>query len=103
MPTSIAYSSRKPPPGPPHVRSRACGTAQAVPSSTARYTCPADAPWRVATSIRSEEHTSELQSLMRNLYAVLRLQKTNTQLCIINRTHILNLQNEISHGYSYLA
>src|SRR3546814_10375383 len=28
---------------------------------------------------RSEEHTSELQSLMRNSYAVFRLKKTNTQ------------------------
>src|SRR3546814_10842009 len=33
---------------------------------------------------RSEEHTSELQSLMRNSYAVLRLQKKNTK---IQKTH----------------
>src|SRR3546814_5041745 len=33
----------------------------------------------MATDIRSEEHTSELQSLMRNSYAVLCLKKKKTQ------------------------
>src|SRR3546814_10896081 len=36
---------------------------------------------------RSEEHTSELQSLMRNSYAVFRLKKT-----IISNTLIINMQ-----------
>src|SRR3546814_4348057 len=44
--------------------------------STARRT--ASAPARSQTS-RSEEHTSELQSLMRNSYAVLRLKKKKTK------------------------
>src|SRR3546814_6320713 len=34
---------------------------------------------RVAGAVRSEEHTSELQSLMRISYAVFCLQKKNTQ------------------------
>src|SRR3546814_9424551 len=33
--------------------------------------------WRRGLSQRSEEHTSELQSLMRNSYAVFCLKKTN--------------------------
>src|SRR3546814_1134626 len=39
------------------------------------------------TAMRSEEHTSELQSLMRISYAVFCLKKTNTQLPI-NTAHI---------------
>src|SRR3546814_6105196 len=35
---------------------------------------------RAIGGIRSEEHTSELQSLMRNLYAVFRLKKKNITL-----------------------
>src|SRR3546814_4747415 len=38
---------------------------------------PAFFYWRTGAN-RSEEHTSELQSLMRNSYAVLRLSKKNT-------------------------
>src|SRR3546814_4030834 len=37
---------------------------------------------------RSEEHTSELQSLMRNSYAVIRLKKKNTHASI--QTHYLH-------------
>src|SRR3546814_3265820 len=44
--------------------------------------------------LRSEEHTSELQSLMRNLYAVFCLQKKRT---IANSTHNLYL-TEITYG-----
>src|SRR3546814_2818219 len=51
--------------------------------------------------IRSEEHTSELQSLMRISYAVFCLKKkTNTQ----NRTrmyHMIQLNNNISHESVY--
>src|SRR3546814_10852015 len=36
------------------------------------------APWRLASTARSEEHTSELQSLMRISYAVFCLKKKNT-------------------------
>src|SRR3546814_9147275 len=36
---------------------------------------------------RSEEHTSELQSLMRNSYAVFRLKKTNNTHRCRHRTH----------------
>src|SRR3546814_4334478 len=37
--------------------------------------------------LRSEEHTSEIQSLMRNSYAVLRLKKTHTKIIDINKTN----------------
>src|SRR3546814_10796882 len=42
---------------------------------------------------RSEEHTSELQSLMRNSYAVFCLKKKN-------KTNHKNTTNHISHKYS---
>src|SRR3546814_8375260 len=45
---------------------------------------------------RSEEHTSELQSLMRISYAVFCLKKTNPQ---SNKTSVvLNLQNTLTYG-----
>src|SRR3546814_7267387 len=40
-------------------------------------TCQAVALWQAATASRSEEHTSELQSLMRISYAVFCLKKKN--------------------------
>src|SRR3546814_9764586 len=49
---------------------------------------------RGSSASRSEEHTSELQSLMRNSYAVLRLKKKNGQnklltisRCLLNPEH----------------
>src|SRR3546814_1923947 len=47
-------------------------------------------PQKVKSKVRSEEHTSELQSLMRISYAVFCLKKkntTNTNKTIINDTH----------------
>src|SRR3546814_3653928 len=44
---------------------------------------------RARSSFRSEEHTSELQSLMRNSYAVLCLKKTKT----INQNNNTHKQN----------
>src|SRR3546814_9213303 len=41
---------------------------------------------RVHLDVRSEEHTSELQSLMRNSYAVFCLKKKKTQKSIANTT-----------------
>src|SRR3546814_8920753 len=48
--------------------------------------------WRVA---RSEEHTSELQSLMRNSYAVFCLKKKNTQ--TIKKTILTTLKHKNSN------
>src|SRR3546814_3158224 len=45
---------------------------------------------------RSEEHTSELQSLMRISYAVFCLKKKNTNTHIIIITHSLNYYTEFS-------
>src|SRR3546814_7479972 len=57
-----------------------------------------DPVWRSKCSaawsrIRSEEHTSELQSLMRNSYAVFCLKKKNKSIPIINQVSIKLLQN----------
>src|SRR3546814_6604632 len=49
----------------------------------ASNTAPASADGRTSTGIRSEEHTSELQSLMRISYAVFCLKKKKTK---YNRT-----------------
>src|SRR3546814_10813663 len=46
--------------------------------STAPVSEPGTMPIRCVSSTRSEEHTSELQSLMRNSYAVFCLQKKTT-------------------------
>src|SRR3546814_9017346 len=53
---------------------------------------PSDSARTLARS-RSEEHTSELQSLMRNSYAVFCLQKKNHN----THTHILSTQLHITH------
>src|SRR3546814_2051288 len=51
----------------------ACGPSNAAGG------CPASEAWRIAMSSgRSEGHTSELQSLMRNSYAVFCLKKKHT-------------------------
>src|SRR3546814_6250140 len=64
----------------------AIGLPQFMPGSLAKYSADGDADGRidVETSIpdamaRSEEHTSELQSLMRISYAVFCLKKKKTQ------------------------
>src|SRR3546814_8891742 len=44
--------------------------------------------WRVRGTSRSEEHTSELQSLMRISYAVFCLKKKNKYIVIFISTHI---------------
>src|SRR3546814_1748263 len=51
-------------------------TSSPTPHSTRRK--PASSPSSPASRIRSEEHTSELQSLMRISYAVFCLKKKNT-------------------------
>src|SRR3546814_10695712 len=46
---------------------------------------------RAARGSRSEEHTSELQSLMRNSYAVFCLNKTNQRIVVVDpNSHITN-------------
>src|SRR3546814_5996433 len=47
----------------------------------------------ISNSLRSEEHTSELQSLMRTSYAVFCLKKKNTQ--ITNIYHIKTRNQEL--------
>src|SRR3546814_1612161 len=47
---------------------------------------------------RSEEHTSELQSLMRISYAVSCLTKNNTRLLQHSMSHITNEQQSASHA-----
>src|SRR3546814_6085537 len=59
-------------------------------------------PWAAEAAhagFRSEEHTSELQSLMRNSYAVfcLKKKKNTTRDNVRKNTHILTIQKE--HNY----
>src|SRR3546814_4519235 len=51
----------------------------AAPTTARAIFPPASVVYEVADWIRSEEHTSELQSLMRISYAVFCLKKKNTQ------------------------
>src|SRR3546814_6767986 len=52
---------------------------------------PSRREWRVC--VRSEEHTSELQSLMRTSYAVFCLKKKKTTVTILDNTDTLNVQH----------
>src|SRR3546814_7546869 len=77
-PTCIGCTSRRP----PRIgRTRCVGQIRRRGSSTDLRPMPPDArPTRSArTQPRSEEHTSELQSLMRISYAVFCLKKKNKQ------------------------
>src|SRR3546814_6719165 len=49
-----------------------------IPDSKTPTSVGATPPTPISMSLRSEEHTSELQSLMRISYAVFCLKKTNT-------------------------
>src|SRR3546814_1352749 len=53
--------------------------------------------WRVVSPVRSEEHTSELQSLMRISYAVFCLKKKNT---ITITNHAPALQHDRATVYT---
>src|SRR3546814_3370274 len=54
--------------------------------------------WRAAPNIRSEEHTSELQSLMRISYAVFCLKKKQQNTTpLINSGHLLSTQHTQSN------
>src|SRR3546814_3910642 len=53
----------------------------------------ADARGAARTNVRSEEHTSELQSLMRISYAVFCLKKKNTNIKITRRRCTINKHN----------
>src|SRR3546814_7959461 len=56
---------------------------------------PVSNQWRVpAGTLRSEEHTSELQSLMRISYAVFCLKKKKHTMPILQQTRSLNLLRE---------
>src|SRR3546814_9218188 len=59
----------------PKIRESPCKMSRAISGSRAAIAVPAKA----AENVRSEEHTSELQSLMRISYAVFCLKKTNKQ------------------------
>src|SRR3546814_2622895 len=73
-PTSILGSPRRSLQRSKPVRATgACHGITAAPMSPGRPTSPAASP--IAASTRSEEHTSELQSLIRSSYAVFCLKK----------------------------
>src|SRR3546814_10099642 len=89
-PTHLPEKGRWPPPI-SRLRPPACSTALASSSiSTARWSILLIGP------ARSEEHTSELQSLMRISYAVFCLKKTTTQQ---NYTMQITYNNIYSHEH----
>src|SRR3546814_2738227 len=51
--------------------------------------------------LRSEEHTSELQSLMRSSYAVFCLKKTKTKIEYNNKTKLYTVER-IKYYYKYI-
>src|SRR3546814_1928461 len=60
---------------------------RAIKSNETRLASTGVDVWRYKMVARSEEHTSELQSLMRNSYAVFCLKKKNTHLQTAQHTH----------------
>src|SRR3546814_5878549 len=75
--------------------------ATSWPASWRGFGCSwARAPWTSSgmcwISVRSEEHTSELQSLMRISYAVFCLKKKTHDSQILQRYNIHHTNNEIS-------
>src|SRR3546814_2062248 len=89
---SVTSAERGPPPESPvpamtereaaQVSIRACASASVIPSLISICRCWAHRmkySVGVPSSLRSEEHTSELQSLMRISYAVFCLKKKNTE------------------------
>src|SRR3546814_5296006 len=73
---AMKYNSRLP------VISGISKSSYAAPSETGRYFI--EYPDDIPLYGRSEEHTSELQSLMRNSYAVFCLKKKNTTYSVCN-------------------
>src|SRR3546814_8251173 len=71
---------------------QAVATSIPVPSHPpARHALHRSGPASIAATRRSEEHTSELQSLMSNSYAVFCLQKKNKAAQLHERN--INIQN----------
>src|SRR3546814_8288558 len=72
-----------------------------VPDAASEITVVANLQRRsLEASMRSEEHTSELQSLMRSSYAVFCLKKKNIQIPNINQ-HLL-LHDDTTHSHKTL-
>src|SRR3546814_4855565 len=72
------------------IRTRATYRAGVSPTTREKRSAKPDreAPISLASSCRSEEHTSELQSLMRISYAVFCLKKKKNK--TIKQTHLIN-------------
>src|SRR3546814_9959437 len=60
-------------------------TTPSWPKAWRRQCAPPAGPWTCCTMARSEEHTSDLQSLMRISYAVFRLKKQNKRVVLHTR------------------
>src|SRR3546814_2114310 len=81
-------------PSPPSCAATPVSAAGAPSCATAGWTSVAAARMVLTrkTDFRSEEHTSELQSLMRISYAVFCLKKKQTSTHIKQQTHKINIQ-----------
>src|SRR3546814_7053248 len=68
--------AKSPPPPPQPTDTPSAATIAAIAAMRPNAECGSPSPWvRIAPVARSEEHTSELQSLMRISYAVFCLKK----------------------------
>src|SRR3546814_1353881 len=57
-----------------------CGNSSTSPLARSHFASPLAMNWSIMICARSEEHTSELQSLMRSSYAVFCLKKHNSHI-----------------------
>src|SRR3546814_5078022 len=71
------------------------GSRPGAISKASRWSKGSAAPIRMSRSCRSEEHTSELQSLMRISYAVFCLKKKkSTKIVLVSRTKVTIHDND---------
>src|SRR3546814_2538064 len=100
--TTLFRSPALPRLGPVFQRTILCGSPCSL-SNPGKHRLTAAQTWRGSPRLRSEEHTSELQSLMRISYAVFCLTKTMTTSYNVDtykkRAHINALH---LHTYRYL-
>src|SRR3546814_1360675 len=84
-PHAFALLGAKEPPSQPHQRADRAGVEDAEQGTLVRARRKDDRPDEAHQERRSEEHTSELQSLMRISYAVFCLKKKTNQnkICIL--------------------
>src|SRR3546814_1989123 len=79
------------------------GASSSVRVTAARNPSVTNGSWNIRSRVRSEEHTSELQSLMRISYAVFCLKKKTITTCTEQKQYITQLiKTQLLHIHQYM-